>query len=176
MEWLWLWPIRFQRSCCFCAPLLLFGFRYLSLMPQGKWIAGGFLILIVALPPIAGRHLCREPNLIPAILIMPAFLVLSPTRQMIGFLPPLVLGVIALFNAGYVATIWLAYRADYCPKSSFSLIERGAFVLIGHAPDPPTDFTELPIFHAPVLAIYYAKAFVPSLFTIPGRVLQFRPK
>ena len=168
----------FNGVAVFVLLYLLFGFRYLSLMPQGKWIAGGFLILIVALPyRLLGGIYVESRILIPAILIMPAFLVLSPTRQMIGFLPPLVLGVIALLNAGYVATIWLAYRADYSAlKSSFALIERGAFVLIGHAPDPPTDFTELPIFHAPVLAIYYAKAFVPSLFTIPGRVLRVRPE
>jgi hypothetical protein len=125
---------------------------------------------------------------IGAMLIMPAFLVFAPTRQMIGFLPSFVLSVIALLNAGYVATMWLAYRPEYAAlKSSFALIERGAFVLISRSsdePNPPIGFAhlsiyhaQLSIYHAPVLAVHYAKAFVPSLFTIPGQyVLQTRPE
>ena len=141
-------------------------------MPQGKWIAGGFLVLFVALPvPIARRRVRRDVRiLIAAILIMPAFLVLSPTRQMIGFLPPLVLSVIALLNAGYVATVWLALSHGLRLPKIVLCADRARRVRAYRPsrPDPPTDFTELPIFHAPVLAVHYAKAFVPSLFTILG--------
>jgi hypothetical protein len=110
-------------------------------------------------------------------LILPAFLVLSTTKKMVGFLP-VVLSVIALLNAGYMAAMWFAYRPEYAAmKSSFRLIERGAFVLVGRSSSEPIDSAELPIFHAPVLAVHYAKAFVPSLFTIPGQyALQARPE
>ena len=143
----------------------LFRSRQLSLIPPGKWIAGGFLILFIALPfRLLGSAFADVRFVIAPILIMPAFLVFSPTRQMIRFLPPLVLSVIALLNAGYAATVWLAYRPEYAAlKSSFALIERGAFVLVSDS-----GISELgPLHHAPVLAVHYANAFVPSLFTAP---------
>ena len=39
----------------------------------------------------------------------------------------------------------------------------------GEGDDPPLrDLSEYPIYHAPVLAVHYAKAFVPNLFTAAG--------
>jgi hypothetical protein len=141
----------------------LFRSRYLSLVPVGKWIAAGFLILFIALPfRLLGSAFADVRIVIAAILIMPAFLVFSSTKHMIRLLPPLVLSVVALLNAGYVATLWLAYRPEYAGlKSSFAMIERGAFVLISYSGTPG------PLLHAPVLAVHYANAFVPSLFTAP---------
>ena len=157
---------------------VLFRSRSLKLLPQGKWIAVGFLLIFLAVPFQAVFAEVRI--VIAAILIMPAFLVLSPTRPAIRFVLPLVFSVIALLNAGQVATIWAAYQPEYDRlKTSFRLIEHGAFVLIGlssEESDLLNDLTERPIYHAPVLAVHYANAFVPSFFTIPGQyALQARP-
>jgi len=159
----------------------LFRTRSLKLIPQGKWIAVGFLLVFLAVPFQAlGCNFLEVRIVIAAILIMPAFLVLSPTRPAIRFVLPLVFSVIALLNAGQVATIWAAYQPEYDRlKTSFRLIERGAFVLIGlssEGSDLLNDLTERPIYHAPVLAVHYANAFVPSFFSAPGQyALQARP-
>ena len=166
----------------FMLAYVLFRSRSLKLMPQGKWIAVGFLLVFLALPfQTLGGTFAEVRVVIAAILIMPAFLVFSPTRPAIRFLLPLVFSIIALLNAGHVATIWVAYQPEYDRlKASFLLIERGAFVLVGRSSegsDLLDDLPEKPIYHAPVLAVHYANAFVPSLFTIPGQyVLQVRPE
>ena len=114
----------------FMLSYVLFRSRSLKLLPQGKWIAVGLLLIFLAVPFQAVFAEVRI--VIAAILIMPAFLVLSPTRPAIRFVLPLVFSVIALLNAGQVATIWAAYQPEYDRlKTSFRLIERGAFVLIG---------------------------------------------
>jgi hypothetical protein len=154
----------FNVTVIFVFLYYLFKSHQLSLITQGKWIAAGFLILFIALPfRLIGSAFADVRFVIAPILILPAFLVFSPTSQIIRFLPPLVLSVIALLNAGYAATVWLAYRPEYAElKSSFALIERGAFVLISYSSDALG-----PLHHAPVLAVHYANAFVPSLFTAP---------
>ena len=161
---------------------VLFRTRSLKIMPQGKWIAGGLLLVFLAVPFQAlGGTFSEVRVMIAAILIMPAFLVFRPTSHVTRYLLPLALSVIALLNAGHVATIWLTYQPEYDRlKASFLRIERGAFVLIGRSSEssgPLDDLTEKPILHAPVLAAHYVNAFVPSLFTIPGQyVLQVRPE
>jgi hypothetical protein len=155
----------------------LFRSRSLRLTPQGKWIAVGFLLVFLALPfQTLGGTFAEVRVVIAAILIMPAFLVFCPTRRpAIRRLLPLVFAVIALLNAGHVAAIWIAYQPEYDRlKASFRLIKRGAFVLVGRTSEQ-SDLGR-PIYHAPVLAVHYANAFVPSLYTIPGQyVLQVRP-
>jgi hypothetical protein len=165
-------------SAFFLLLYFLFRSRQLSFIAAGKWIAVGFLILFIAIPfrLIGGSY--TEVRILTAVfLIMPAFLVFSPTRQELRFLPPLVLSVIALLNAGHVAAVWLTYRPEYDSlKSSFALIKRGAFVLIAVSGDGRNERNAGPMVHAPVLAVHYAKAFVPTLFTLPGQyVLQVRP-
>jgi hypothetical protein len=157
----------------FMLAYVLFRSGSLKLMPQGKWIAIGFLFIFVALP---FQGVLAEARVVAAaILIMPAFLVISPTRRAIGLLPPLVLSAIALFSVGHVAAVWVAYQPEYERlKASFRLIERGAFVLVGRSSEE-SDLGR-PFYHAPVLAVHYANAFVPSLFTNPGQyALQGRP-
>jgi hypothetical protein len=143
-------------------------------MPQGKWIAVGFLLLFLAVP-FQGVF-AEDRIVIAAILIMPAFLVFSPTPPAIRFLLPLVFSIIALLNVAQVATNWAAYQPEYDRlKVSFQLIERGAFVLIGTSSEASD--LERPIYHAPVLAVHYANAFVPSLFATPGQyAIQDRPE
>ena len=125
----------FNFIVVFMLAYVLFRTRSLKLTPQGKWIAVGFLLLFLAVPFQAlGGTFSEVRVIIAAILIMPAFLVFSPTRPSIRFLPPLVFSIIALLNVGNVATIWLAYQPEYDRlKASFLLIERGAFVLVGHS-------------------------------------------
>src|SRR5262249_10109377 len=69
----------------------LFKSRQLSLVLPGKWIAAGFLILFIALPfRLLGSAFADIRFVIAPILVMPAFLVVSPTSQITRFLPPLV--------------------------------------------------------------------------------------
>jgi hypothetical protein len=82
--------------------------------------------------------------------------------------------VVTLANLAVVYTVWLSYRADYAAMiASFGRIEKGARILVaesGEADDPPLrDLTEFPIYHAPTLAVHYADAFVPNLFTGVGK-------
>jgi hypothetical protein len=158
----------------FILAYVLFRERYLKLTPPGKWIAVGYLFMFLVVP---FQGVVAEVRvIIAAILILPAFLVFSPTHPAVKLLLPLGLSIIALLNAGYVASLWVAYQPEYARlKASFRLIERGGFVLVGRSSEE--SFLERPIYHAPVLAAHYANAFVPSLFIVPGQYsLQARPE
>ena len=81
---------------------------------------------------------------------------------------------ITLANLAVVLAVWLPYRTDYAAIiTSFQKIDRGARVLVGgsgESEDPPfDDLTRYPMFYAPVLAVHYANAFVPNLFTEVGK-------
>jgi hypothetical protein len=151
----------------------MFKERCLSIMPQGKWIAVGFLILILFLPfRLFGGDLPNLRIAIGALLILPAFLTFRPKSQFFRFVPALVLSLIALVNAGHIASLWLTYRPEYAAlQESFKQIQRGAFVLVGHAnfENDRFDKTKMPIMTATALAAHYSNAFVPTLFTIPGQ-------
>src|SRR5204863_6457021 len=84
------------------------------------------------------------------------------------------LSAVALTNLLVVYATWITYQADYAEiVASFAKVNRGARVLVAHsedAPDPPmSDLGQYPMYHAPVLAVHYANAFVPSLFTGAGQ-------
>jgi hypothetical protein len=151
----------------------MFRERSLSITPQGKWIAVGFLIFILVLPSqLLGGDLPDLRIAIGALLILPAFLTLPPTKQFFRFVPPLVLSLIALVNAGHIASLWLAYRPEYAAlRESFKQIQRGAFVLVGHTNfgGDRFDKTKTPIMTATALAAHYSNAFVSMLVTIPGQ-------
>jgi hypothetical protein len=151
----------------------MFKERCLSLMPQGKWIAIGFLILILVLPfRLLGGDFPGLRLAIGALLILPAFLAVQPTKQFFHCVPPLVLSLIALVNAGHTASLWLSYQPEYAAlRESFKQIERGAFVLVGHAnfKNDRFDKAKMPIMSATALATHYVNAFMPTLVTIPGQ-------
>jgi hypothetical protein len=151
----------------------MFRGRYLSLMPQGKWIAVGFLILILVLPFRAlGGDLPSLRIAIGALLILPAFLTFTPATTFFRFVPAAVLSLIAIINAGQIASLWLAYRPHYAAlQTSFKEIKSGAFILVAHAnfKDDRFDASEMPIMTAVALAAHYSDAFVPTLFAIPGQ-------
>jgi hypothetical protein len=147
--------------------------RCLSIMPQGKWIAAGFLILILFLPfHLFGGEFANLRIAIGALLILPAFLTFPPAIKFFRFVPPLVLSLIALVNAGHIASLWLIDQPEFATlRKSFERIQRGAFVLVGHANFQGDQFdkTKTPIMSATALATHYSNAFVPTLVTIPGQ-------
>src|SRR5262249_2211910 len=145
----------------------------ISFAAEGKWIAWGLLILFILMPfRVAGSAYDDTRIATAALLILPGFLILSSETRIMRFLPPIALGALALINSGQVASVWLSYRPEYdALKSSFALLHRGAFVLVARSeapPYPPDDLNGPLLRYAPVLAVHYSDAFVPSLFSLPG--------
>jgi hypothetical protein len=187
-----LWPFRIINGYSLTASatsmaallgaLYIAGKRgYMQLETCGLWIAIGFAILYIAIPSrLFGTAFTDLRILVAAALILPAFCTLSMPH-------PLTLAALAgaagitVTNLAVVLTVWLSYRADYAAMiESFRKLDRGALVLIGGSgagEDPPfRDLTEYPIYYAPTLAVAYANAFVPNLFTAVGKQpVQARP-
>jgi len=129
--------------------------------------------LIIVLPFRAlGGELPGLRITIGALLILPAFLNFTLTSRSFRFVPAVVLSLIALVNAGHIASLWLGYRPQYAAlQESFKEIKSGAFVLVAHAnfKDDRFDVSEMPLMTAMALAAHYSNAFLPTLFTIPGQ-------
>jgi hypothetical protein len=71
-----------------------------------------------------------------------------------------------LINSAYATHLWIAYQDDYIElKKAFALIQPKSLIVVGRSRD---DVTDLPIFHAPTLAVHYANSFVPNLYTLQG--------
>ncbi len=149
----------------------------LSISSDGKWIGFGFLLVYIVMPfKLFGSRIADIRMLTAAFLVLPAFVTFSPRTRSLGYLISLVAFAIVLINGGYVNYLWLSYRTDYAAmKASFALVRQGSFVLVGSA-TPSTPLSEVPFWRAPTLAVYYAKAFVSSLYTLPGQhAVQIRP-
>jgi hypothetical protein len=147
----------------------------LKLEPGGNWLAIGFLLLYVAIPSKLLGTSFVDLRLIPAAaLIIQAFCSLSlPNRRWTIAALTAVTGI-TLANLAIVFVVWLSYRADYAAIiESFHKIDRGSLVLVGSSgegDDPPfIDLTQYPMFYAPTLAVHYANAFVPNVFTEVGK-------
>jgi hypothetical protein len=147
----------------------------LKLEPAGIWLAIGFALLYLAIPSKLLGTSFVDLRVIPAAaLILPAFCSLSlPSRRWTIAALTAVTGI-TLANLAIVSVVWLPYRADYAAIiSSFHKIDRGSRVLVGgsgEGEDPPfNDLTQYPMFYAPTLAVHYANAFVPNLFTAVGK-------
>jgi hypothetical protein len=152
---------------------VLYKSRSISFVPEGKWIACGLLILFILMPFKAAGSAYDDTRIATAaLMILPAFLIVSSKSRIIRVLPPITFSVIALVNSGQVASVWLSYRPEYNSlKSSFGLLHHGAFVLVAQSeapPSPPDDSSGPLLRYAPVLAVHYSGAFVPSLFSLPG--------
>ncbi|WP_256806345.1 hypothetical protein [Bradyrhizobium sp. Bra64] len=156
---------------------LLFAARrgFLKLEAAGIWIAIGFALLYVAIPSKLFGTSFVDLRMIPAAaLILPAFCSLSlPSRAWRMAALAAISGVI-LVNLAVVLAVWLPYRADFAAiVASFDKIDRGSRVLVGSTGDngdPPfADLTSYPMYYAPTLAVHYANAFVPNLFTEAGK-------
>ena len=142
--------------------------------PGGLWMAAGFAALYLAIPSqLFSSSFVDLRVLAAAAFILPAFLTLSLPNRRWRLASLACASVLTLANLAVVYSVWLSYRADYAQMiGSFGKLDKGARVLIAHSgegADPPLrDLTDYPIYHAPVLAVHYANAFVPNLFTAAG--------
>jgi hypothetical protein len=168
-------------SAAALAVVLIYGAlkRNLSISIDGKWIGFGFLLVFLVMPfKLAGSRMADIRMLTAACLVLPAFITFSPRTKAFGYLAALVVSAVILINSSYVGYLWVSYRSDYAAmKASFGLVRQGSFVLVGNAiRDPSTLLTTAPIWRAPALAAHYSKAFVSSLYTLPGQnALEVRP-
>jgi hypothetical protein len=109
-----------------------------------------------------------------AALILPAFCSLSLPSRTWRMAALAAISGITLINLAVVFAVWLPYRTDYAAiVESFHKIDRGSRVLVASTldkGDPPfADLTSYPMYYAPTLAVHYANAFVPNLFTEAGK-------
>ncbi|MGA7993946.1 MAG: hypothetical protein WCA28_03455 [Bradyrhizobium sp.] len=147
----------------------------LRLAPAGIWLAGGFALLYLAIPSMLLGTSFVDLRVIPAAaLILPAFCMWSLPGRRWTLAALTVVGGITLANLAVVLTVWLSYRADYAAIiESFHKIDPGSLVLVGSSgggEDPPfNDLTLYPMTYAPTLAVHYANAFLPNLFTEVGK-------
>jgi hypothetical protein len=147
----------------------------LKLEPAGVWLAIGFLLLYAVMPSKLLGTSFVDLRLIPAAaLIIPAFCSLSLPNRRWAIAALMAVTGVTLANLVVVFVVWLSYRADYAAiVESFQRIDRDSLVLIGDSgegDDPPySDLTQYPMYHAPTLAVHYATAFVPNLFTEVGK-------
>lgn len=156
---------------------LLFAARrgVLRLEPAGIWLAIGFALLYLVIPSKLFGTSFVDLRVIPAAaLILPAFCWLSLPNRAWRMAALAAISGITLLNLAVVLLVWLPYRADYAAIiASFQKIDRGSRVLVGSAGDngdPPfADLASYPMYYAPTLAVHYAGAFVPNLFTETGK-------
>ena len=147
----------------------------LKLDPAGIWLAIGFALLYLAIPSMLLGTSFADLRMIPAAaLILPAFCSLSLPNRRWTMAALIAVAGITLANLTVVYVVWLSYRADYAAiVASFHRIDRGSLVLVGgsgEGDDPPfKNLTQYPMFYAPTLAVHYANAFVPNLFTAVGK-------
>ena len=147
----------------------------LTLEPAGTWLAIGFALLYLAIPSTLFGTSFVDLRVIPAAaLIMPAFCSLALPSRRWTMAALAAVTAITLANLTVVYAVWLPYRTDYASIiASFHKIEPGSKVLVGdsgEAEDPPfNDLTRYPMFYAPTLAVHYANAFVPNVFTEVGK-------
>jgi hypothetical protein len=149
--------------------------RFLKLEPAGVWLGIGFALLYIAIPSELVGTSFSDLRMIPAAaLILPAFCALSLPNRRWTVAALAAVSAITLANLAVVYSVWLPYRADYAAMiSSFQKIDRGSRLLVSSSSedgDPPfKDLTRYPMFYAPTLAVHYADAFVPNLFTAVGK-------
>jgi hypothetical protein len=141
---------------------------------SGAWLLAAFGALYLAMPVTLFDTAFVDVRVVAAAaLIMPAFISVSFPSQTWARIALAVAATIMIVNVAVVASVWLSYRADYAAaRKSFELLPKGAIVLVGDSgdgADPPANLRDYPIYNVPTLAVHYADAFVPSLFTDPGK-------
>jgi hypothetical protein len=146
----------------------------LRLEQSAMWQLIGFSALYLAMPFRLFDTAFVDMRMVVALaLILPAFVSISfpdPTWRRIAIA---LAAAITLVNVGDVTSVWFSYREDFAAaKKSFELLPKGAMILTaqtGDGDDPPADLRDYPVFNVPTLAVQYADAFVPHLFTAPGK-------
>jgi hypothetical protein len=180
-----LWLVRimngYSLTVSAACVALLAGWLYLAAKrgalrfgPAGPLMTAGFALLYLAIPSqLFGSAFVDLRVIAAAAFILPAFLSFSSPNRRWTLVALGCAGAITLANLAVVYSVWLSYRADYAAMiGSFAKIDKGALVLVadsGQGDDPPlSDLTGYPMYHAPVLAVHYANAFVPNLFAAAG--------
>lgn len=147
---------------------------YLKIEQSGAWLLAGFAAIYLAMPfKLFDTAYVDMRVIIGAVLILPAFVTVSfPTPSWSRAALALV-AAITLVNLADVVRVWASYRPDFeAAEKSFALMPKGALMLVGHSTDgkePPPDLWDYPMTNIPTLAVHFADAFVPSLFTDPGK-------
>jgi hypothetical protein len=142
---------------------------------SGIWLAAGFVVLYVAIPEtLFDTSFVDLRVIVAAALIVPAFVSVSFPSAAWSRMALAVSSAITIVNVAVVLGVWLSYREDYAAaRESFRLLPKRAMVLIGHsgkADDPPmSHLNDYPLYNVPTLAVNYADAFVPNLFTGTGK-------
>jgi hypothetical protein len=181
---LWLFRILngYNLTVSAASMIALIGFIYvagkrgvLKLSAAGLWLAIGFIILYLAIPSrLFGTSFVDFRVIAAAAFILPAFITLSPPSRQWNWAALAVVSAITLVNLSVVYFVWLSYRADYSALiGSFGKLDSGSKLLIAtssNGDDPPfDDLTQYPMSYGPTLAVAYANAFVPNLFTGEGK-------
>lgn len=176
--WLVLFPNGYSLtlasvSACVVAILAFYGVikGSLVLSVDGKWIAFFFALVFIAMPfKLFGSRMADIRMIAAAALILPAFMNFAPRSRSFGSFAAAVIVGLILVNTSYVAYVWVSYQKDYeAMKASFALLRENSFILVGSTrTDNTTLLMDAPMWRAPTLAVYYAKAFVSSLYTVPG--------
>lgn len=141
---------------------------------SGAWLLAGFSALYVVMPfKLFDTAFVDMRVIVGAALILPAFISVSFPNQSWTRGALATVAAITIVQIWSVTSVWMSYRDDFAAaRRSFELLPKGAIVLIGHSgdgADPPLDLWDYPIYNVPTLAVHYADAFVPSLFTDPGK-------
>ena len=166
-------------SMALSAPLMILGYAAIRsgairFIGAGPGIAAGLAILFLAMPfRLFDTAFVDVRVVVAAALILPAFLAAGSATPAFRATALAIVGTAALANLGYTIAFQAGYRADYgAMRASFGHLERGATILVasrGDEADPPADLTEYPMNHAPALAVHMVDAFLPTLFTYPGK-------
>jgi len=146
----------------------------LRLEQSAMWLLIGFSALYLAMPFRLFDTAFVDMRIVVALaLIMPAFISVSFPNVNWRRAAIALAAAIVIINVSDVTSVWLSYREDFAAaRKSFELLPKGAVVLTaqtGEGDDPPTDLRDYPVFNVPTLAVHYADAFVPHLFTAPGK-------
>lgn len=147
---------------------------WLRLAGAGPWLLGGFALVYLLMPfRLFDTAFVDVRVLVAAALVLPAFAVVqipSPAGRLIA---RAVVGTVGLINLAAVALVQAEYRREYGTLiAALQRLEPRPRLLVAHAgeaPDPPADYAEYPMYHAATLAVHYADALVPTLFTYPGK-------
>ena len=149
--------------------------RELAIVASGTWLVAGFGILFLVIPGnFLGTAFVDIRVLVGAVMILPAFISVRFSSARGAQLAAVVVCAVTLANFVVVERVWSACQPVYRNMiASFARLTPNARVLVaraGDAGDPPVGrLADYPLYHAPTLAVHYAGAFVPTLFTTAGK-------
>jgi hypothetical protein len=161
-------PLSIGLAVTIAALLVFLGYnRVFGLTRPAIFIGSGFLIVYLLLPTRLFDSAYSEVRLITAItLILPAFLRVSWRSRAVRLATTLAAVSVILINAATVASVWFTYSWDYAEIiASFQLVRADSTILIARS-DVEAGRLNAPMFYAPTLAVHYATAFAPSLYTL----------